>query len=154
MRSAVPDGASILFAWCSSMISADSKKRAAWAAKRIISTAPTEKFGAIKHAAVGAACQPGPDLGEAVVAEARGADDDVQAVLDAPAQVVHHGGDVGEVHHDVAAEQRVEGVSLVDLRAELGVRRALDGLADRAPHPPPGTKDPDLDHHASRCAAC
>ena len=55
VRRAVPDGASILFAWWSSIISADSKKRAAWAAKRIISTAPTEKFGAISTRAPGAA---------------------------------------------------------------------------------------------------
>ncbi len=55
VRSAVPDGASILFAWCSSMISAESKNRAAWAAKRIISTAPTEKFGAMSTRPPGAA---------------------------------------------------------------------------------------------------
>src|SRR5581483_4162200 len=45
VRSAVPDGASALFAWCSSMTSAESKNLAAWAAKRIIKMAPTEKFG-------------------------------------------------------------------------------------------------------------
>ena len=37
------------------MISADSKKRAACAAKRIISTAPTEKLGAISTRAAGRA---------------------------------------------------------------------------------------------------
>ena len=47
VRSAVPEGASILFAWCSSMISAESKKRAAWAANRIIKIAPMEKLGAM-----------------------------------------------------------------------------------------------------------
>ena len=149
VRRAVPDGASILFAWCSSMISADSKKRAAWAANRIMSTAPTEKFGAISTRAPGARVQPRPYLGEALVAEAGRADDHVQAVRDAPAQVVHHRGDVGEVDHDVAAEQRVEGVPLVDPRAQFRVRRAFHGLADRLAHPPPGAKHPNLDHHAS-----
>src|SRR3984957_19183865 len=45
VRSAVPDGASALAAWCSSMISAEGKKRAACSAKRIIKMAPTEKLG-------------------------------------------------------------------------------------------------------------
>ena len=45
VRLDVPDGASALPAWCSSMTSADSKNGAACAANRIISTAPTEKFG-------------------------------------------------------------------------------------------------------------
>ena len=46
-RTAVPDGASILWSWCSSMISAVSKYGAASSAKRIISTAPMAKLGAI-----------------------------------------------------------------------------------------------------------
>ncbi len=44
---AVPDGASTFWSWCSSMISAVSKYGAAISAKRIISTAPMAKFGAI-----------------------------------------------------------------------------------------------------------
>ncbi len=43
----VPDGASTFWSWCSSMISADSKKRAAIFAMCIISTAPMVKFAAI-----------------------------------------------------------------------------------------------------------
>jgi hypothetical protein len=43
---AVPDGASRLLSWCSSMISADSNQGAAMAAKCIMSTAPMAKFGA------------------------------------------------------------------------------------------------------------
>ena len=43
---AVPDGASGLPSWCSSMISAAGRYRAATAAKRCISTAPIAKFGA------------------------------------------------------------------------------------------------------------
>ncbi len=44
---AVPDGASIFWSWCSSMISTLSKYGAACSANRIISTAPIAKFGAI-----------------------------------------------------------------------------------------------------------
>src|SRR5690348_12082673 len=45
---AVPDGASFFASLCSSMISARGKNAAASRAKRIISTAPVEKFGATK----------------------------------------------------------------------------------------------------------
>ena len=44
---AVPDGASSLFSWCSSMISAESKYGAATSAKCIIRTAPIAKLGAM-----------------------------------------------------------------------------------------------------------
>jgi hypothetical protein len=42
----VRDGASTLSSWCSSTISAREKCEAASAAKRIIRTAPSAKFGA------------------------------------------------------------------------------------------------------------
>ena len=44
---AVPDGASTFWSWCSSTISAVSKYGAASSAKRIISTAPMAKLGAM-----------------------------------------------------------------------------------------------------------
>ena len=43
----MPEGASIFLSWWSSMISAVSKYGAASSAKRIISTAPMAKFGAM-----------------------------------------------------------------------------------------------------------
>ena len=46
VASAVPDGASALLSWCSSMTSAVSKNGAAISAKRIISTAEIEKLAA------------------------------------------------------------------------------------------------------------
>jgi hypothetical protein len=49
VRIAVPDGASILASWCSSMISAVSKHGAASSAKRIMRTAPMAKLGARKQ---------------------------------------------------------------------------------------------------------
>ena len=87
VRRAVPDGASALSGWCSSTTSTDSKNGAAWAAKRIIRIAPMEKLGAIRT--------PGPrarrpshvaQLVEPGVVEAGGADDGVDAVLDAEAR--------------------------------------------------------------------
>lgn len=55
VRAAVPDGASAFFGWCSSTTSADSKKRAACWANRMVSTAPMEKFGAMSTPAPGEA---------------------------------------------------------------------------------------------------
>ena len=46
---AVPDGASALASWCSSITSAVSKKGDAISAKRIISTAPMAKLGATRQ---------------------------------------------------------------------------------------------------------
>ena len=46
---AVPDGASTLRSWCSSMTSADSNQGAASSANRIISTAPMAKLGATRQ---------------------------------------------------------------------------------------------------------
>ena len=54
VSAAVPDGASIFWLWCSSMISAVSKNGAAISANRIINTAPTAKFGTIAAFAVDA----------------------------------------------------------------------------------------------------
>ncbi len=54
VSAAVPDGASIFWLWCSSMISAVSKNGAAISANRIMSTAPTAKFGTIAAFAVDA----------------------------------------------------------------------------------------------------
>ncbi len=48
VRAAVPDGASTLSGWCSSMTSTDSKKGAALAANDIMSSAPMAKFGAMR----------------------------------------------------------------------------------------------------------
>ena len=82
---AVPDGASIFWSWWSSMISAVSKNGAASSAKRIISTAPIAKFGAMTAFAVGLLEQLG-EVGELGSVKPRGADDRVHAVLRAPAR--------------------------------------------------------------------
>src|SRR6516165_1651948 len=55
VRDAVPEGASALAAWCSSITSAEVKNRAACWANRIISTAPTEKLGTTSTRTPGAA---------------------------------------------------------------------------------------------------
>ena len=48
VRTAVPDGESILPAWCASTISIESKYLAAWAANELASIEPIEKFGTTK----------------------------------------------------------------------------------------------------------
>ena len=98
------------------MISAESKKRAACAANRIISTAPIEKLGTISARAPGAAASHCATCAGPGVVEPGGADDGVQALADAPAQVVHDRARVGEVDHDVAAGQRVAVVAHIDAR--------------------------------------
>ena len=80
---AVPDGASTLPSWCSSMISAVSKHGAASSAKRIISTALIAKFEAIEAVA---AAERVPRRVEVVVGQAGGADDRVHAVHRQPRQ--------------------------------------------------------------------
>ena len=52
---AVPEGASSLFGWWNSTTSAESKKRAAWRAKAMVSTAETAKFGAMSTPVAGLA---------------------------------------------------------------------------------------------------
>ena len=99
---AVPDGASIFWSWCSSMISAVSKYGAASSAKRIISTAPIAKFGAITAFALDAS-NAVAELVEVVVGEPGGADDRVDAVLGAPREVLAGGVDHGEVDRDLGA---------------------------------------------------
>ena len=83
---AVPDGASTFWSWWSSITSALSKYGAASSAKRIISTAPMAKLGAM----TALASDDGEALAEAVEvggAEASGADDRVHAVIGAPVEV-------------------------------------------------------------------
>ena len=91
---AVPEGASTLASWCSSMTSAVSKNGAASSAKRIISTAPMAKFGAMRQLErVNADSQ----RGDVVVREAGRADDRVQPLLRAPGHVGPGGVEDGEV---------------------------------------------------------
>ena len=82
---AVPDGASALASWCSSITSAVSKNGAASSAKRIISTAPMAKFGATRQLLdVKRSRQSSRSAG---VKPGR-ADDRVHAVGGAPAEVL------------------------------------------------------------------
>ena len=77
---AVPEGASTLASWCSSMISAVSNHGAASSAKRIISTAPMAKLGATTQPG-GALWREGSrQLGQGGVVEAGRADHRMDAV--------------------------------------------------------------------------
>ena len=169
---AVPDGASIFWSWCSSMISALSKYGAASSAKRIISTAPIAKFGAITALADDAAKR-SRELGELVLGEAGRADDRVHAVLRAPAQVLAAASitvkstatsapasssalalrrdlDLRAVHAELIEVDA--GVMRVDRGDELHVGRVEHGLAHRRAHAPAGTEHPDADHRGKGTA--
>ena len=100
VATAVPDGASILASWCSSMISAVSKNGAAISAKRIISTALIAKLAAMTQLLP---VNSRAEVGEVGVAEARRADDRVHAVHRQPRQRHACRGGDGEVDDDLAA---------------------------------------------------
>src|SRR6185312_3119104 len=79
------------------------------------------------------------------VVEAGGADDGIQALADAPAQVVHDRAGMGEVDHHVTAGQGFPVVPHVDAGGQRhvllpGHRRAYLGA-----HAPLGAQHPDLD---------
>ena len=146
---AVPDGASAL----ARVVQFDdfrrtSKNLAACSAKRIISTAPTEKFAAISTRTAGAReplrCRRQPPL-----VEAGGPDDDVAALLDAPAKVIHDRAGMGEVNHHVAVAERIPRFALVDRGGHFHVRRSASRPAHFRAHAPPGAEHADLDHRLS-----
>ena len=78
------------------------------------------------------------DLGEAVVVEAGGADDDVDAVSDAVPHRVHHHVGPGEVdgHLGARRDELVERVPVPDLRHEFHVLGGSDGRSGSGAHPP------------------
>ena len=82
-------------------------------------------------------------LGDPGVVEARRADDDVHAVLDAPAHVVESDVGLGEVEGDLGAGlgDRGQVVVDVDLRDDLEPVGLVDGLHGRRTHPSLGSQD-------------
>ena len=164
---AVPDGASTFWSWCSSMISAVSNHGAASSAKRIISTAPMAKLGAIDAVARGEQRRASSSRSSSV--EAGGADDRVDPVLGAPAQVGAGRVELGEVddHLDAGVEQRlgVGGDVEVGTATPVTLRRSIPAwwgstaparvefrivghrAAHRAAHPPAGAEHPDTNRH-------
>jgi hypothetical protein len=82
-------------------------------------------------------------LGDAGIVEARGADDDVHSVLDAPAHVVEGDVRLGEVERDLGAGlgDRFQAVVDVDLGDDIEVVGVVDGLDGRRPHPSLGPED-------------
>ena len=99
---AVPDGASTLSSWCSSMISTPSMKGAASSAKRAISTAPIAKLAATTQLAFEPA-NASVELVELRRRESGRADDRVDAVRRAPPQVPDRRVRDGEVDRHVCA---------------------------------------------------
>ena len=96
-----------------------------------------------EHADLGVVTEQLAHLGDAGVVEARRADDDVHAVLDAPAHVVEGDVRLGEVERDLGAGvgDRGEVVVDVDLRDDLEVVGVVDGLHRRRSHPSLGSQD-------------
>lgn len=133
VRAAVPDGASALCGWCSSITSTDSKYRAACLAKCMHSTAPIAKFGAMRTETPGASVSQRSTWLEPIVGEAGGADDGVYPVLDEEPEVVHDDIRMGEVDDDVGVgvHQSVERLVGVDPDGEGHIVGGLDGLDHR-----------------------
>ena len=154
VAAAVPEGASTLRGWCSSTISADSKKRAACAAKRIMSTAPMAKFGATST----------PVLGLSASQErTRAYRSSSQPVVPTTAWMPWRTSSstsrrtdvgVGEVDDHLAArvDQRLDAVVLVDGRDELEVVSGLHRGADRRSDATEGPDDADACGHGPTLA--
>ena len=150
---AVPDGASALASWCSSMTSAVSKYGAASSAKRIISTAPMAKFGAIRQLLVVNAARSSATSSSV---EAGRADDRVQPLLPAPGHVGPGGVEDGEVdgHLHLRGEHgarvvgdgdprhRATGSAASDRGDQLEVRIGRDGRAPVVPMRPVAPNTP------------
>ena len=84
--------------------------------------------------------QTAADVVEELLADAARADHDVQAGVDAPAQVVGHRGGVREVDDDVGGLQGGAVVADVHAGDELEVVGPLDGGAGLGAHAPRGTQ--------------
>ena len=143
VRRAVPLGASALSGWCSSTISTDSKNRAACAANRIISTAPTAKFGATRTPTPGASASQPRSVASRSSSKPVVPTTDVDAVLDAELQVVHDGVRPGEVDRDLGAgvgQRRSAGRPSRAARPARGRRRPRRRGTPRSPS---GRADPE-----------
>ena len=153
---AVPEGASIFWSWCSSMISPVSNHGAASSANRMSRTAPMAKLGAMKQLLVVKRSRRSREI---VVGETRRADDGVDTAGGAPLQVLTGGVDLGEVDRDVGrgpverADIRGDGhaggvladVLGVDGSDQIKLGVGCDGGGHRLPHAPTGAQDRDAD---------
>ena len=133
---AVPEGASTLSGWCSSITSTDSNQRAARAANAMASTAPSAKLGATTHADARAVRQVVAHARERLVGPARGADDQVDARVDQRVHVALGGRRDREVDRDLGTgvgDQLQVGAG-VERGDELQVGGGLDGGHDGRSH--------------------
>ena len=101
-----------------------------------MSTAPTAKFGTTMTPRSGLWRQPLPDPVVARLGEAARADDDVDALVDAPVHVVHHDVRRGEVDHHLGpgVGDVEQPVALVDHRHEFEVVGGVHGPAHLGAH--------------------
>ena len=79
-------------------------------------------------------------------AEAGGTDDSIDAMIDAPFDVVHHGIGVSEIDHDLRFFDLGAIIAGIDARHQLQVSGLVDRLADLPPHAPLGSENRHLDH--------
>ena len=175
---AVPEGASTLASWCSSITSALSNSGAASSAKRIISTAERAKLGAMMQLL---RSKSPAKLRQVLLGESGGADHGVDAIGGQAGQVLPGRGQHREVHGDLDTRlserlqqggdghrSRIASVALteqvgdglarrrgrVHRSHELHVLRSHDSRAHRAPHAPGGTQNADPDHAVTLFRRC
>ena len=138
VRTAVPDGASTLSGWCSSMISTDSKYREALAAKAEARTEPSAKFGAIRTPTPGWPARSSWSRPSLLRIPAGGAHNGVHAVFDGEADVRLGALGDRQVHHDPGSgvDEGVQGIVPAQRGDKLQVRGGLDGLHGFGAHAP------------------
>ena len=71
-------------------------------------------------------------LVQSLLGESRGADHDVNAMVDAPCDVIHDDTGMGEVDRHIAAEQGLQRVTLADLGGQLEILRRTNRRAGKA----------------------
>ena len=104
------------------------------------------EVGRDQHPHARMAGQQRPELVQALVGEPGGADDGVDALLDAPGQVVQHGVRVGEVDDDRGGLGGLSVIAQVEGGDQLQPVGGLHGSAHLGPHPAPRAEHCDLDH--------
>ncbi len=154
VRTAVPDGESILDAWWLSTISIESKNLAAMAANEVASTEPIEKFGTMIDADGEVAVDAAVERRDALARPARRADEHLDAVGDGELDDRLRDGRHRDIHRDIGAEHLGELALRVDLGVQLELGGGLDDARDELAHLARRADDGDLGCHPANLASC